>query len=97
MSTKILLEAISTNCLSQLTKYRFNKQLDISDKYRAGKIASFEYVQELIYYFYERDAQLKQEFQDIIKTQVLDTHSLKDGDYKKGMGETLNWISKQIK
>ncbi len=44
-----------------------------------------------MYYFYERDAQLKQAFQDVIQTQILDTHSL-----KKGMREAITWIGKQI-
>ena len=41
MDTKKLLEHISNNCSSQLTKYKFNKGLDISDKYRKGKITSY--------------------------------------------------------
>jgi hypothetical protein len=38
MNTKLKLEEISNTCLSELTKYKFNKGLDISDKYRRGKI-----------------------------------------------------------
>jgi len=95
MSTKKLLEDISTNCLSQLTKYKFNKQLDVSDKYRAGKLASLDYIQQLIYYFYERDRELKKEFQEIIEKQIIDAHKLKEGDYQTAVTETLKWVQEQ--
>lgn len=36
MNTKQLLEEISEDCLAQLTKYKFNKELEISDKHRKG-------------------------------------------------------------
>ena len=41
MDTKKLLENISNNCSSELTKYKFNKGLDISEKYRKGKVTSY--------------------------------------------------------
>ena len=44
MNTKLLLESISDNCLSQLTKYKYNRGLNISNKYRKGKITSLTYI-----------------------------------------------------
>ena len=92
MNTKLKLEEISNTCLSELTKYKFNKGLDISDKYRKGKIASLQYVLDLIYHFYERDKMLKIEFEGLISSQIDSTSQLKSGDYRNGIGEVLNEV-----
>ena len=96
MSTKELLEEISNDCLSELTKYKFNKGLEISDKYRRGKITSLQYVLDLIYHFYEKDKSLKTEFNNILSSQIKDTSQLKDGDYRQGIDEVLNWTQSRL-
>ena len=96
MCTKELLEEISNDCLSQLTKYKFNKGLNISDKYRRGKIASLQYILDLIYHFYEKDKLLKTEFNNILSSQINDTSKLKSGDYKQGIDEVLSWTQAQL-
>lgn len=96
MNTKELLENISDDCLSQLTKYKYNESLHISKKYREAKVTSYEYVLELIYHFYEKDKQLKLEFENILTSQIEDISILKDGDYKQGMQEVLFLIKKQL-
>mgnify|MGYP006863444332 FL=1 len=97
MNTKKELEELSERCLEQLTKYKFNKGLEISDKFRKGKITALSYTIELIYHFFEKDKLLKKEFNDILSNQINDAQSLKDGDYKKALDETLNWISELSK
>jgi len=82
MDTKKLLEHISNNCSSQLTKYKYNKDLDISDKYRKGKVTSYQYVLDLIYHFFEKDKLLKLEFESIISKELDNTFMLKNGDYR---------------
>lgn len=96
MNTKLLLEDISENCLSQLTKYKFNIGLDISEKYRKGKITSYQYVLDLIYHFYEKDKQLKIEFENILDSQMDTISDLKNGDYKNGVIEVLSEIKSQL-
>ena len=96
MDTKKLLEEISNDCLSQLTKYKFNKDLDISDKYRKGKITSYEYVLDLIYHFFEKDKQMKIEFENIISNQMDKISMLKNGDYQRGINEVLSEIKSQL-
>lgn len=93
MNTKKELEAISEKCLSELTIYKFNKGLDVSDKFRKGKITGLSYVLDLIYHFYERDKQLKQEFNNILSTQINDIQHLNDNDFKKGLNEALSWVA----
>jgi len=96
MSTKNLLEEISTNCLHELTRYKYAKHLKISERSRKGKITALEYTLELIYHFYQKDKLLKQEFQEMINSQLIDTQSLKDGDYKDAITEILKWTQSQL-
>ena len=96
MDTKKLLEIISEDCLAQLTKYKYNKGLNISEKYRKGKITSLQYILDLIYYFYEKDRLLKIEFKNIISTQIEDTSLLKDADYQRAIKEVLSWTKNKL-
>ena len=96
MNTKLLLESISNDCLNQLTMYQYNKGLDISDKYRKGKVTSLQYVLDLIYHFYEKDKLLKIEFENLLDSQMKEISDLKDGDYKNGVIEILSWIKTQL-
>ena len=97
MDTKKLLEDISENCLSQLTKYKYNKGLNVSEKYRNGKITSYQYVLDLTYHFFQKDKQLKIEFENHIDSQIDKISSLKSGDYQRGIIEVLNQIKHQLK
>ncbi|MDX9744777.1 MAG: hypothetical protein RBT59_13225 [Arcobacteraceae bacterium] len=94
MNTKQELEKISEQCLSELTVYKYNKGLNISDKFRKGKVTALSYVLELIYHFFQRDKLLKQEFNNILSSQIKEAQDLKDGDYKQGLDDALNWVAK---
>jgi len=96
MDTKKLLETISEDCSSQLTKYKFNKGLNISNKYRKGKITSYQYVLDLIYHFFEKDKLLKIEFESLISNELEKTSLLKNGDYQRGINEVLSKIKYQL-
>ncbi|MFT5661899.1 MAG: hypothetical protein ACI9TV_002547 [Sulfurimonas sp.] len=96
MNTKILLEEISNKCSSQLTKYKYNKGLNISEKYRKGKITSYQYTLDLIYHFFEKDRLLKIEFENILTSQMSNISDLKDGDYKDGVIEVLSQVKTQL-
>jgi len=96
MDTKKLLENISNNCSSQLSKYKYNKGLDISGKYRKGKITSYTYVLDLIYHFFEKERLLKIEFESIISKEMDNISTLKSGDYQRGINEVLSEIKSQL-
>ena len=96
MDTKKLLENISEDCLSQLTKYKYNKGLNISEKYRKGKVTSYQYVLDLIYHFFEKDKQMKIEFESILNSQMDTVSTLKDSEYKKGINEVLIEIKSKL-
>jgi len=96
MDTKKLLENISNNCSSELSKYKYNKSLDISDKYKKGKVTSYQYVLDLIYHFFEKERLLKIEFESIISKEMDNTLLLKNGDYRNGINEVLSEIKSQL-
>ena len=96
MDTKKLLENISNNCSSELSKYKYNKGLNISDKYRKGKVTSYQYVLDLIYHFFEKERLLKIEFESIITKELGNTSLLKNGDYRNGINEVLSEIKSQL-
>jgi len=96
MSTKKMLEKISEHCLDQLTRYKYAKHPEISEKARRGKIAALDYVQELIYHFFEKDKLLKKEFTELLDFQMNDMESLKDGEYKDAILDVLVWVQKQV-
>ncbi len=97
MDTKKLLENISNNCSSELSKYKYNKGLDISDKYRKGKVTSYTFVLDLIYHFFEKERLLKIEFESIISDEMDKISTLKNGDYQRGINEVLSEIKSQLK
>lgn len=96
MDTKKLLENISNNCSSELSKYKYNKGLDISEKYRKGKITSYTFVLDLIYHFFEKGRLLKIEFESIISNEMDKISTLKNGDYQRGINEVLSEIKSQL-
>ena len=97
MYTKQLLETISKNVSNELTHYKFNKRtLSVSDKYRKGRVAALEYALELIYFFFEQDRQIKEQFHTTLLKQLQETKMLRDGDYQKGLHDALSSIISQI-
>ena len=96
MNTKELLENISNDCLTQITKYKYNKNLDMSDKYRKGSITALEYTLDLIYHFYEKDKKLKTEFETILTSQIEYIQSINDSEYKEGLIEALTWTKQRL-
>ncbi len=86
MDTKKLLEHISNNCSSELSKY----------KYKKGKVTSYQYVLDLIYHFFEKERLLKIEFESIITKELDNTSLLKNGDYRNGINEVLSEIKSQL-
>lgn len=51
-TSKEVLENISNYCAHQLTHYKFNTTtLQVSDRYREGRLAGLKYIGELSYYY----------------------------------------------
>ena len=92
-TSKEVLEEISKHCSNQLTLYKFNTTtLQISEKYREGRLTALEYLGELTYYYLEEEKRIQEEFKEQINKQ-LELHScLDDTEYKNGLYDALNEI-----
>ena len=92
-TSKEVLEEISKHCSNQLTLYKFNTTtLQISEKYREGRLTALEYLGELTYYYLEEEKRIQEEFKEQVNKQ-LELHScLDDTEYKSGLYDALNEV-----
>ena len=85
-TSKEILERISKHCANELTRYKFNtKTLQVSKKYREGRLTALEYIGELTYYYLEEEKSLQQQFHEQIIEQMKRYSCLEDTDYKEGI------------
>ena len=92
-TSKELLEEISIHCSSQIIFYKFNTTvLQVSDKYREGRLTALEYVGELTYYYLQEEKKLQEQFHEQILKQMKLHSCLEDTDYKNGIYDALNDI-----
>ncbi|MBT8343446.1 MAG: hypothetical protein KJO45_01885 [Sulfurovum sp.] len=92
-TSKEVLEKISKHCSNQLTLYKFNTStLQISEKYREGRLTALEYIGELTYYYLQEEKRIQEQFKDQV-TKQLKLHScLDDTEYKRGLYDTLHEV-----
>jgi len=96
-SSKELLEKISSITYTQSTPYRFNSQiLNVSKKYKEGRLTAYNYIGELCFYFLQEEKNIPERFIEQIKEQIQKYSSLNDGDYKKGLFDVLNDVLDEI-
>lgn len=90
-TSKEILEKISKHCSNQLTLYKFNTTtLQISDKYREGRLTALEYISELTFHYLQEEKRLQQQFNDQIHKQMEQNSCLTDSEYKDGLFDALN-------
>ncbi len=90
-TSKELLDKVSKHCSNQLILYKFNTTtLDVSKKYREGRLTALEYIGELTYYYLQKEKKIQQEFHEQIHKQMEMHSCLEDGDYKQGLYDALN-------
>ena len=90
-TSKELLEKASKHCSNQLTYYKFNTTiLQISDKYRDGRLSALKYIGELIFYYLQEEKKIQQQFKEQILKQMEVNSCLDDTDYKRGLYDALN-------
>jgi len=91
------LEQISKSLNTQQTYYQFNKQDEfLSEKYRKGRISAAKWLNELIYYFIQKENHFVIEFKEHIQEQRKKLSSLDDGDFKQGLIDQLNTIEEML-
>jgi len=92
-TSKELLEAVSKHCYNELTLYKFNNTtLDVSDKYREGRLTALEYLTELTYYYLEEEKKIEEEFKKQVLKQLKLYDCLDDTEYKRGLYDALNEV-----
>lgn len=92
-TSKEVLEKISKHCSNELTLYKFNTTtLEISDKYREGRLTALEYLGELSYHYLQEENRIQEQFKEQV-TKQLKLHScLDDTEYKRGLYDALNEV-----
>ena len=96
-SSKALLELISKECSNQLTHYKYNKHsLDISDKYRHGRVTALNYMIELTFFYFEMEKDLKEQLLQDLQKQMAFTASLRESDYKQGIYDAISKIIQEV-
>ena len=97
-TAKELLEEVSKHCSNQITLYRFNKNtLQITDKYREGRLTALKYTGELIFYYLQEEKSIKDKFREQLLNQMKQNSCLRDSDYKDGLYDALNDVLDEIR
>jgi hypothetical protein len=92
-TSKEVLERVSKHCYNQLTLYRFNTTtLQVSDKYREGRLTALEYLTELSYYYMQEEKSIESQFKEQIIKQLKLHSCLDDTEYKRGLYDALNEV-----
>ena len=92
-TSKELLEAVSKHCYNELTLYKFNNTtLDVSEKYREGRLTALEYLTELTYYYLQEEKKIEEEFKKQVSKQLKNYDCLDDTEYKRGLYDALNVV-----
>jgi len=96
-STKNILENISEHCFTYMVPYKHSKyQNKGSKKYKKGRITTYEWINNLIYYYLKQEENLRDEFILNLKLKKQEIEILKDGDYKKAIKDTINEILEKL-
>ncbi len=93
LTSKELLEEVSRHCSNQLTLYKFNTTtLQVSEKYREGRLTALEYIGELVFYYLQEEKKIQHDFCEQIVKQLKLHSCLEDTEYKRGLYDALNEI-----
>lgn len=92
-TSKEVLEKISKHCSNQLTLYKFNTTtLQISEKYREGRLTALEYLGELTYHYLQEEKRIQEQFKEQVTKQLKLHACLDDTEYKRGLYDALNEV-----
>ncbi|MEA2016918.1 MAG: hypothetical protein U9N59_00600 [Campylobacterota bacterium] len=91
-----ILEDISQKCYSDTTVYKFSKNLNLSDKYKKGRIDASSWVNDLIYYYVQKEKNFINEFKQHLVDQKDTIAIINEGDYKNGLYDQLHEVEKAL-
>ncbi|RLA83296.1 MAG: hypothetical protein DRG78_04770 [Epsilonproteobacteria bacterium] len=92
-----ILEEISQKCYSDTTVYKFSKNLNLPDKYKKGRIDASSWINDLIYYYVQKEKNFLKEFIQHINDQKEIIAIINNGDYKNGLYDQLQEVELHIK
>lgn len=90
------LEKISQSLNTHEVYYKFNKDLEASEKYRKGRVSAASWLNELIYYFVQKENGFIEEFKNHIQDKKKTLSDLNEGDFKQGLYDELNIIEEML-
>lgn len=91
-----ILEQLSSELNTHTIFYKFNENIDVSKKYKKGRVDASLWLNDLIFYFIQKEKTFLLEFTEEILKQKKKLDGVKDGDYKKGLYDELNIIEDTI-
>lgn len=90
------LEQISQSLNTHQIYYKFNKNLEASEKYRKGRVNAATWLNELVYYFIQKESNFVFEFKEHVQEKKKNLSDLNDGDFKQGLYDELNIIEDML-
>lgn len=91
-----ILEEISCECNNHTAQFKFNKNIEATDKYKNGRIVSANWLNELVFYYIKKGDNFLFELKNEIQKQKKDLDKIRPGDYKDGLYDELNLIEDMI-
>jgi hypothetical protein len=92
-----ILEKVNAQCSIQSVHFKYTKHLNVSEKYKKGRLATLKWMDELSYMLMLREKHIKKELIKYIQKEKQKTNLLVDGDYKNGILDQLNWLELTLK
>ena len=90
------LEQISRQCERHISFYKYNSQNTISDKYKKGRVDASLWLNEMIYFFLNKEKNFLNDFDEEIKRQKVKVKNVKNPNYKQGLIDELSIIQELI-
>lgn len=86
------IEAISQTCHMHTTQYQYNENIKKEEKYNKGRITSALWINEICYYFIQKEKLFLYEFIQALEKEKTRISALPNGTYKNGLLDQINTI-----
>ncbi len=83
-STEFFLKRVSQYCYVSKIPYSFSNH-DVNKQYAKGLIKVYSWVDELCFYYIQKDKQIQNDFRNIVLSHYDEAKDMKDSPYKEGL------------
>lgn len=90
------IEEISEQCHMYTTIYTYNQKIKKDDKYNKGRVKSALWINELCYYYIQKEKLFIKEFKTTLVNQKTQLEKLPNNSYKSGLIDQINSILKEF-